>query len=268
MLITSRTNARIKLARQLHRRKGRAREGRWLVEGVRPLEEVLRHRVQPETVFVTAEARRSERVERLLQAFAAGGADICEVSDALMREVSDAQTPQGVVGIVPAPSLQEDVFQAAEPWLLAVDRVQDPGNLGTMCRTALAAAVTGVVLLEGTVDPGNPKVIRASAGALFGLRLCVLPADAFVAAVRQHGVRLLTADLGAAQSIYEADWTGRVALLVGNEASGPDAALLRASDGLVRIPMPGPVESLNVSIATALCLFEGVRQRLLRRADG
>lgn len=260
-MITSRSNARIKLARQLHRRKGRQRERRWLVEGVRPLEEALRHGVVPDTLFVTSEVLQVERIERLLAACRAGGTEVFEVTQELMQEVSDALTPQGVVGIVPAPDLHADVFSHAEPWLLIVDRIQDPGNLGTICRTALAANVTGVVLMHGTVDPGNPKVVRSSAGALFGLTFATCEPVECIRSLRQRGISLHTADLRGSESIYSVDWTGKVALLVGNEASGPDSRLIEASDRLVHIPMPGPVESLNVSVATALCLFEGVRQR-------
>lgn len=232
-----------------------------MVEGVRPLEEALRHQVLPETVFFSPATVNHERAYALLDRLKSRGTTVAEISDELMREVTDAQTPQGVVGIVPAPQFDTDVFNRPNPWLLIVDRIQDPGNLGTLCRTALAAAVDGVVVLPGTVDPGNPKVVRASAGALFGLNLASLNPSLLIASIQQKGIRVLTADVAAAKTVYEANWTGPVALLVGNEASGPDEMLKAASDELVRIPMPGPVESLNVSVATAICLFEGARQR-------
>lgn len=225
------------------------------------MEEALRHSVLPETVFVTQAARGQDRVEALLEHVEAKGGAVCELSSELMQEVSDAQTPQGLVGIVPAPSLSADVFSGTDPWLLVIDRVQDPGNLGTLCRTALAAGVSGVVLLHGTVDPGNPKVIRSSAGAMFGLRMVHLSAEHLVTRVQEAGVRLITADLSGQKSLYDVSWHGAVALLVGNEASGPMPYLKQNSNEIVRIPMPGPVESLNVSVASALCLFEGVRQR-------
>lgn len=262
MLITSPSNARIRLARQLLRRKGRQKTGRWLVEGVRALEEALRHGAKLETLFVTQAAKEESRVHALLQRAASAGADIYTVTDELLLAVSDTQTPQGVVGIALAPSLRCQLFEHSSPWVLVVDRIQDPGNLGTLCRTALAAAATGVALLHGTVDPGNPKVIRASSGAVFGLPLAHLEARALVEQVQRSRVRLITADLAGTQSIYDVDWTVPTALVVGNEAQGPSPLLKAASDVVVRIPMPGPVESLNVAIATALCLFEGVRQRL------
>lgn len=261
LVITSRANPRIKLAKLLLRRRGRLREGRWLVEGVRPLEEALRHEAQIDTVFFTAQAASDERIQAVLELAANAGATVAEVPADLLNEITDAQTPQGIIGIVLAPPLDANVFSSAEPFLLVVDRVQDPGNLGTLCRTALAAAVDGVVLLPGTVDPGNPKVVRASSGALFGLNLAVLQPEHLIQTMRRVGTRLVTADLSGTTSIYDADWRGSVALLVGHEAAGPDEMLKQASDAIVKIPMPGPVESLNVATATALCLFEAVRVR-------
>lgn len=264
MIITSRANARIKLAKQLHQRRGRMRHGKWLVEGVRPLEEALRHGIVPEIVFFVPGVLQKQRAEAMLARVRDLGATVAEISDLLLRDISDAQTPQGIVGIVPAPTLDDNVFGQPNRFVLILDRVQDPGNLGTISRTALAAAVDGMILLPGTVDPGNPKALRASAGALFGLKMKVLTPDELLSALRETQTRLLTADLSGRVSYYEAEWHGSVALLVGNEAAGPDERLVRAADAVIRIPMPGPVESLNVSIATALCLFEGVRQRSLQ----
>lgn len=235
--------------------------GRWLVEGVRPLEEALRHGAAVETLFVTAKAKEEDRVAALVAAAEGIGAVACEVPEELLVEVSDAQTPQGVVGIVLAPTRSIKLQAHSNPWLLVVDRVQDPGNLGTLCRTALAAGVTGMVLLPGTVDPGNPKAIRASAGAMFGLPIAQLTIGEWLAQAKQAGIRIVTADLGGHNSIYDIDWTGPIALVVGNEAAGPSKELLNASDEVARIPMPGPAESLNVSVAAAVCLYEGVRQR-------
>lgn len=264
MMISSRSNARVHLAKQLHRRKGRQREGRWLVEGVRALEEALRHGRRIETLFYSAKAVEAERVRQLIAQATEKGTAVYELTDELMDEVSDAQTPQGVVGIVPAPPMDVDLFAHPSPWILVVDRIQDPGNLGTLCRTALAAAVTGVALLPGTVDPGNPKVIRSSAGALFGLDFLQCSSGRLIEEARRSNVQLVTADLTGTTSLYDVDWTRPTALIVGNEAGGPAPEIKCASDLLVRIPMPGPVESLNVATATALCLYEGVRQRMGR----
>lgn len=263
MRITSRSNPRIRLARRLLRRRGREMSDRWLVEGVRPLEEALRHGTAVETLFVTDDALRQDRVAALVEAARQAGAVAYEVPAELLVEVSDAQTPQGVVGIVLAPTRSAALPADPNPWMLVVDRVQDPGNLGTLCRTALAASVTCVALLHGTVDPGNPKAIRASAGAVFGLPITQLSGEELVAQVKRQGIRLVTADLAGQRSIYDIDWTGPTALVVGNEGAGPSELLKDASDELVRIPMPGPAESLNVSVAAAVCLYEGVRQRFL-----
>lgn len=262
MIITSRSNARIKLAKQLQRRKGRVREQRWLVEGIRPLEEALRHRLFPETVFFTQDGSRDERVQLFFRQAAQQGAAIVEVTPLLMQEISEAKTPQGVVGIVPIPARTQNIWQQKHPFLLVIDRIQDPGNLGTICRSALATVVDGIVLLPGTVDVGHPKTIRASAGAVLGLKFLQLTDTELLEHLQRRAVRLITADIAGKQSLYDTNWHGALALLVGNEASGPAEKLVQATDELVRIPMPGPVESLNVATAAALCLFEAARQRV------
>lgn len=258
-MITSRSNARVKLARQLHQRKGRQRSGRWLVEGVRPLEEAVRHGAIPETVFVTSDSEQDPRVVTLLEVIQQRGGHVLHVAASLLPYICEAQTPQGIAAIVQAPKMAADVFGADERLLLIIDGVQDPGNMGTMCRTALAVNADGVIIVPGSVDPGNPKVVRASAGALFGLKLAVMQPQELLIALSQHRTRLVAAHVNAEASLFEIDWAGSIALLVGNEATGPSAALLAGADTRVRIPMPGPVESLNVSVAAALCLYEAMR---------
>lgn len=263
--ITSRENPRLKLARSLLQRRGREKAHRWLVEGVRVLEEALRHSASPELLFVTAEALQDERVERLLAHAMERGGEVCEVPLNLLAEVSDAKTPQGVVGIVPPPPSvaigQLVDSTASEPWLLLFDRVQEPGNLGTMLRTAHAAGMHGAIRVQGTVDPGHPKAIRASAGAVFGLPLCVVKADEVVEALGKHGIPLVVLDARGSKSIYDLDWTGPSALLVGHEAHGPSEVLVDAATHIASIPMPGGGESLNAATAVAVCTYEAVRQR-------
>lgn len=263
MKITSRENPRVKQARSLLQRRGRAKAGRWLVEGVRVLEEAFRHGHPPETIFYTAESGNDARVQNILQRAAQWGIACYEVPARLLAEMSDARTPQGIVAVVPTPRMSGDGFshQDAVPLVLVIDRIQDPGNLGTMLRTALAVGVTGVALVHGTVDPGHPKAIRSSAGAVFGLPIAVYQPDELIGKLRQNNMRLIALDVRGDVSLYEVPWNEPTALLVGHEAHGPSERLLKDADIIAHIPMPGGGESLNAATAVAVCLYEALRQR-------
>lgn len=263
MKITSRDNPRVKQARSLLQRRGRAKAGRWLIEGVRVLEEAFRHGHPPETIFYTAESASESRVQDVLNRAEQEGIAYYEVPYQLLGELSDARTPQGIVAVVPTPEMSGDGFshQKATPLVLVVDRIQEPGNLGTMLRTALAVGVTDVALVHGTVDPGHPKAIRASAGAVFGLHLAVYQPDTLVRELRNHKIHLVALDVHGNVPIYEIPWSEPTALLVGHEAHGPSEHLLGEASTVAYIPMPGGGESLNAATAVAVCLYEALRHR-------
>lgn len=269
MKITSRENPRVKQARSLLQRRGRVKAGRWLVEGVRVLEEVFRHAQQPETVFYTAKSLQDVRVREVLKRASEAGALCYEVPGQLLAEMSDARTPQGIVAVVQAPPMLDGGFSngAQSPWALVIDRVQEPGNLGTILRTALAVGVTHVALLHGTVDPGHPKAIRASAGAVFGLPLAFYEPETLLHKLRSQAIHLVALDVRGRTAIHDVVWDKPTALLVGHEAHGPSERLLREAGTVAHIPMPGGGESLNAATAVAVCLYEGLRQRMFPTAS-
>lgn len=227
------------------------------------LEEAFRHGHPPETIFYTAESIADSRIQDVLEYATQLGVACYEVPAKLLAEMSDARTPQGIVAVVPTPRMSDDGFSHhdATPLVLVVDRIQEPGNLGTMLRTALAVGVTGVALVHGTVDPGHPKAIRASAGAVFGLPLAVYSPDTLVGKLRMHNMHLVALDVHGDVSIYDVPWSEPTALLVGHEAHGPSERLLGEAGTIAYIPMPGGGESLNAATAVAVSLYEALRQR-------
>jgi RNA methyltransferase, TrmH family len=265
MLIASLSNPTVKRLRLLHERRGRAQQGLFLVEGVRLVEEALEGGVQPDTVLVApamldTTARGRALLQRLMHQ-----RDLpppLEVTPAVLRHVADTETPSGVVAALPlgpAHALAELPRRAG--LALVLDGVQDPGNAGTILRTAAAAGVDAVVALAGCVDLYAPKVVRAGMGAHFRLALAVdVDVTTLPSWLASCGQALL-ADPQATQSIYDVDLRGPVVLIVGSEAHG--AVRAEALPGLHRaaIPMPGGMESLNVAVATAVILFEALRQR-------
>jgi TrmH family RNA methyltransferase len=199
-------------------------------------------------------------VAPLVEAARSRGIPVLAVAPHVLLAVSGVDTPQGVVAVVRhlAGSL-EAVLDRPDLLLLIADRVQDPGNLGTMIRTADAAGATAVALTPGTVDPYNPKTARATMGSLFHLPVVEWPGTRLVAALRARAIRLLGTDAAGTMDYRAVDYRRPLAVVVGHEAEGLGAEWRQAADALVRIPIHGGAESLNAAVAAALVLYEAVR---------
>lgn len=194
----------------------------------------------------------------------AGFEDVTLVGDRVIRLLSDSATPQGVVAVAQAPVADVSVLRSSDLSLILAG-VRDPGNAGTLVRSAAATGAGCVAFTEGSVDPFGPKTVRASAGALFLVPIVrgVNVGEA-VTAARDGGAQVLGADARAATSLDDVDLSEPTAFVLGNEAWGFEAGLTAMLDGTVSIPMPGPTESLNVGIAGSILLFETVRRRSSR----
>jgi len=262
-MITSLANEKVKYARSLRRRRQRRREGRFLVEGVRLLEEAVKAGMHPAFVFFQPERSTAPRVQALLDCLRAAGVSCLAASETVIRSLSETVTPQGIVAVVPQPRLPRAVSPSL---VLVVDWLRDPGNLGTILRTAAAAGVDEVLLGPGTVDPYNPKVVRAGMGAHFRLPLASNLNWPQIAE-RLRGLAVWLAD-AQGERVYDAvDWRRPTALIVGGEAAGYSEEAAALAHGRLRVPMHGDVESLNAAVATAVILFEAARQRRTRPAD-
>jgi TrmH family RNA methyltransferase len=257
MMITSLKNDRVRTVRALQsRRRVRKRERRFVLEGVRLIEEAVRAGIPPEFVFYTPPAETDERAKRLLASLREMSVPCTAVSERVMAACCDTETPQGILAVVPIP----DLTRPERPtFTLILDRVRDPGNLGTTLRTALAAGVEQVLLTPGTVDVSNPKAVRAAMGAHLRLPVAVLTWPAIKEALAGGDVWL--ADVSGETRYTAVDWTRSVALIVGGEASGAGERARALARGRVSIPMVAQVESLNTATAAAVILFEVVRQR-------
>lgn len=232
----------------------RQAEGVFVAEGVTLLREAFAAGIAPEAVFVAPGA------DPALVAEARGwGAEVLELDAGVLEKVSDAVTPQPITAIVPMVDVGLDALASGGVVVVAVD-VRDPGNAGTIVRSAAAAGAVGVVLCDGCVDLYNPKTVRATVGSLFRVPVVTgtAVADA-LAALGAQGRRRLAAVASNGIDYAAVDLTQPIAFVVGNEAHGlPDA--LPGIDAKVTIPMPGALESLNVGVATAVLCFEAARQ--------
>jgi TrmH family RNA methyltransferase len=261
--ITSLQNPRVQSARKLLRRPVRDRTGAFLVEGPLAIAEALRADADVRELFVTSDAPRRSELTELAHS---KGAAVTVVGDAVLKAMSDSVTPQGAVAVAGIPSTGlEDVPDAAT-LVLVLAGVRDPGNAGTLVRSAVAAGADAVVFAAESVDPYSPKTLRAAAGGVF--LVPVIVADSFtdcVAALRRRGLAVLGASAGG-RPAEEVDLASPVALVLGNESWGIPEGSAALLDGQVGIAMPGPAESLNVGIAGSILLFEVVRRRRLKSA--
>lgn len=258
-LVTSPANPTIKLARSLHRRRIRERERVLLVEGVRSLDAVLTHGASVRTILI--DAARYPEIDPTLIERLPSSTRIVQVEHGLFETIALTEHPQPVVAIVETPDL-------AAPddcnFVLAIDGVRDPGNLGTIIRSAAAAGVDAVVLLPGTTDPTNPKAVRATAGALYAIPVQQVRSieDAVETFFSERPI-VAIAD-AAAELIYDAvDWRRPTVLVIGGEAFGAADSTRTYADIAVRIPIEAGVESLNAAVAASILLFEVARSRRL-----
>jgi TrmH family RNA methyltransferase len=190
------------------------------------------------------------------------GATVHLVGWQIVKAISDSVTPQGMVAVIGSPLRGLQGIERSSDVAVVLGGVSDPGNVGTLVRTAAAADADAVVLTEGSADPLNPKTARASAAALFATTLVAdVSLESTAARLKELGYRLLGADSAAQTSLYDVDLSGPIAVVLGNESWGLPESQRDLLDTVVSIPMPGPMESLNVATAGSVIVFEILRQR-------
>lgn len=266
--IRSKDNPTYKEAARLIRKKYRDQTGMFLLEGPRPVMDALKSGAGLETVFVREScAEREEAAEIAGLCSGAGCGTRCVIlADALFDRLADTEHSQGVLAAArkPAGGALQD---GSEAKVLILDRLQDPGNIGTIIRTAEAAGFTALIAIKGTGDIYAPKTVRAAAGSL--LRVDVFEGcetEEAVALCREQGLRIIAGDLEGAADYTDADLTGGIAFAIGNEGNGVSDGIRNAADLKVRIPMEGDIESLNAAVAAGLLMYESYRQERAKAA--
>ncbi len=256
-MITSNQNTKLKLVRSL---QGRARERReagvFLAEGVRLVEEALAAGWPFRFVLYSPEL--SERGATLIDRLQEKGVEVEQLDPALLAEVSETETSQGVLAVLALPQPDLPDLDTLD-FVLIPDQIRDPGNLGTLIRSAAAAGAQAVFIPPETADPYSPKVVRAGMGAHF--RVGIYNLDWHSIRTYLLGRKVFLADAAGQASLWSVDFRQPLALIVGGEADGASESARKLADMLVNIPMPGKIESLNAAVAGAVLMFEIVRQR-------
>ena len=256
-MITSTSNQRVKELLQFQKKsKARNQAGVFLAEGSRMVLEAPADRVKQ--LYISESYDKKFGKELRSQGFKP---EI--LSDTVFDYVSDTKTPQGILAVIKRLEYGiEDIVKKGKPHILVLDNLQDPGNLGTIFRTAEAAGVTGILMSKDCVDIYNPKTIRSTMGALY--RMPFLYVDDILGAIdslKENDVRVYAAHLDGKNSYDQEDYTKGTAFLIGNEGNGLRKEVADKADTWIRIPMEGQAESLNAAIASAVLMFEVSRQR-------
>lgn len=252
-MITSPQNPKLKLVRALQSRaKARRKENAFIIEGVRLFEEAVKAKWHIRFVFYAPSL--SKRGRELLNALE--NVDIEEIDSALLKSISDTETSQGILAVLSNSPLPIPDFPT---FILIPDQIRDPGNLGTLIRTAAATGADAVIMPSGTTDAFAPKVLRAGMGAHF--RLPIVPMDWDEIKNRMQGLTVYLAEMRGDVTYTEANLTQACAVIIGGEAEGASEPARALADTSIYIPMKAETESLNAAVAGAILLFEAARQR-------
>ena len=252
--IKSKDNIKYKSAVKLLKKKYRDETGLYLLEGVKPLEDALAMGISIKTIFLCEGLQKAEAFPDKL----------CMVLDEkLFANLSDTGTSQGVIAVVEQKTYSFNEFSAEVSGgnVVIMDRLQDPGNIGTIIRTAEAAGYRGIVMIAGSGDVYSSKVVRAAAGSLFRMPVIkVSDADEAAETARALGLKLTVTCFENAVNCFDADLTENIALVIGNEGRGVSERLMELSDIRVKIPMQGSIESLNAAVAAGILMYQSQKK--------
>lgn len=258
--IESPSNPAVKEAAALMKKRSTAKGDSFFVEGMNLVEAAMRGTdAWLSSVFYTPEF--ADRNKKFFRSLSGLGANMYECAPKVIAKLSTEKSPQGIVGVV---SLKPSTFgdMTGEGPVVISDGIQDPGNMGTLIRTADAVGAAGVVLLTGSTDPLMPKALRASAGSALHLPIIYARMDETIGALKSLGYKLCAASASEGDPIFETDLTGRIAFIFGNEGAGISDYMADATGFKVHVPLAGGAESLNVGASAAVILFEHLRQNL------
>ncbi len=256
--ITSKENTIYKETRKLSTKKGRDESGLYLVEGENMIREACNHGIPLRHIFLRDKGGGHPEFV-FTKPGKAPGVPIYLLEYGLFDQLAQTETSQGVLGVAKKPVMPKTIPNQGN--VLILDRLQDPGNIGTLIRTAEAAGYQGVVVVKGTADVFSPKVVRATAGSLFRVPLFHFSdREELLEALRKSGKKMVVTDLKAKTSYYQQDLRKNIALVIGNEGNGVDPYFSEHGDVRIKIPMKGKVDSLNAAVAAGILMYESMRR--------
>jgi len=261
-LITSSQNTVVKELKSLKTKRTRDEKGLFFIEGIRFMEEALKENAEFDKIFISEKLADINGGSEILKRINNESYTIYSLPDKLFKEISDTENPQGILATIRFRKMSADEIHEDGRFYIILDSLQDPGNMGTIIRTADAAGVSGIIISKGCVDIYNPKVLRSTMGSVFHIPL--YHSEDLIKTInklKKSGCKIYAAHLKGSVNYFEEDMRGRSAIIIGNEANGISDEIAEQADVLVKIPMPGRAESLNASVAASLLMYEVVRQQ-------
>ena len=260
MVITSKDNEFVKHVKKLKEKKYRDETEEYIIEGIKLIEEAFNENAKIKKIIICDDSNLEGDIYESIK-YEIASKECIYVSAKVFEYISDVKTPQGIMAIIEKNSKESEI-KFDDDLILVLDNIQDPGNMGTILRTADSLNLKQVIISKGSCDIYSPKVVRSTMGAIFRIR--IIESEDLVKTLKElkkHKIKVVSTALDTDKSMYDIDYK-KTAIVIGNEANGVSKEIQELSDTRIRIPMIGKTESLNASVATAVVLYEAMRNRL------
>lgn len=259
-IISSKDNEFIKHIKKLKDKKYRDMNKEFIIEGIKLIKEAIEENAEIKQIIICDNCLDSDIIPKELM-YEIAKYECIYVTENIFKIISDVNTPQGILAII-GRNAEESQIDYTQDIIVALDDIQDPGNLGTILRTVDSIGLNQILVSKGTVDSYNPKVVRSTMGAIFRVRIIECEdLENALREVKKHKFELVVTSLQTEKSLYDIDFDKKV-IVIGNEANGVEQKIQNLADEKIKIPMIGKTESLNVSVATGIVLYEYVRQKI------
>lgn len=262
--VESSSNKGFKWLKSLLKKRNRWKESLFIAEGVRSVEQILNGDQEVECIVYSESIEKTDRGLKLLERVQESNIKAICLDEKLFKEISETEEPQWIIAVVKFgfKSLEESMKEEGNFYIL-LDRVQDPGNMGTIIRTGEAFGANGIIVTDGCVDVYNSKTVRSTMGALFDIALIYYEdIEEAISELKSRNIKIVSSSLDTENMLYDIDLREDMALVVGNEGSGISERVVELSDELAKIPMAGKAESLNAGVASGVFMYEVLRQRI------
>ena len=259
-IISSKDNELVKNVKKLKDKKYRDLENVYIVEGIKMVKEAILENVSIRQIIICDDCEKSDLISKEMM-YEIAKYDCIYVTNKIFKYITEVQTPQGVMAIIEKNNKDKEI-NYNEDIIVALDDIQDPGNLGTILRTVDSIGLSQILVSKGTADPYNPKVVRSTMGAIY--RVKVIECDNLketLKEIKKNKFKILVTSLDDSKSVYDIKYYKKV-IIIGNEANGVEEEIVKLADEKIKIPMLGKTESLNASVATGVVLYEYVRQKI------
>jgi len=258
MTITSKDNEQIKHIKKLKEKKYREEYNEFIIEGIKMIEEAMQENVKIKSIIICDDCKTQGAIPNELM-YEIAKLNCIYVAEKVFSTITDVINPQGIMAIVEKPISEEKEIDYNETNFLLLDNIQDPGNLGTILRTADSLNIKQIILSKGSADAYNLKVVRSTMGAIFRVKIIeVQNLSKTVKEMKKHKIKVYATDLQTDKSIYDVNYE-KSAIVIGNEANGVSTEVLEEASERIKIPMTGKTESLNAAVATSIILYEAFR---------